>query len=317
MSVVAGRVSIVVTSYNYARFLETTIDSALKQEWPDIEVIVVDDGSTDDSRAVIEGYGDRVTPLFQQNQGQSAAISAGFELVTGEVVIFLDSDDVLLPDLVGRIMPVFKADPAVAWVHWPMQVIDGQGQRLDRTLPPAGYELAAGDLAPHVVKFRNFLWNPTSASAYRTEKMPPVFPIPTGDYERGAGAPDLYLSETVVFLGLVRALTAVGTLYRVHGENESVNLRRGDIGEHARRKIGEVIVGHRHAREVAAKVGSAVVVPADPRKAWDWAFYAFRLTSVRADADQHPIAGDNRFVLALRGAWSIARHPDVPAEVLG
>ncbi len=116
--------------------------------------------------------------VFQQNQGQSAAISAGYELVTGEVVIFLDSDDVLLPDLAGRIMPVFNADPAVAWVHWPMQVIDGQGKSLDRTLPPAGYQLAAGDLAPHVVKFRNFLWNPTSASAYRTERMPPVFPDP-------------------------------------------------------------------------------------------------------------------------------------------
>ena len=85
--------SIVVSSYNYGRYLRRAIDSALDQAWSPLQVIVVDDGSTDGSRAIIESYGDRIETLFQKNQGQIASCTAGLGLCEHDVVIFLDSDD--------------------------------------------------------------------------------------------------------------------------------------------------------------------------------------------------------------------------------
>src|SRR4029077_3087176 len=77
----------------YGRFLGRAIDSALGQAYPWTEVVVVDDGSTDESRAVIAGYGDRVVPVLKGNGGQASAFNAGLAASRGRVVIFLDSDD--------------------------------------------------------------------------------------------------------------------------------------------------------------------------------------------------------------------------------
>src|SRR5436853_5073279 len=89
--------SIVISSYNYGRYLPAAIDSALAQTYAPREVIVVDDGSTDDSRAVIARYGGEVTAVLKENGGQASAFNAGLRASRGEVVCFLDSDDVLLP----------------------------------------------------------------------------------------------------------------------------------------------------------------------------------------------------------------------------
>ena len=94
---VMGRISVVIPNYNYGRFVGSAIGSALALEWPDVEVIVVDDGSTDHSESVICGFGSRITAIFQQNSGPRVACNAGFAASTGDVVIFLDSDDVLDP----------------------------------------------------------------------------------------------------------------------------------------------------------------------------------------------------------------------------
>jgi len=90
-------VSIVIPNYNYGRFIGEAIDSALAQTHPLVEVIVVDDGSTDDSRAVIERYGERVTAIFQANAGQNAACAAGFARAHFDLVVFVDSDDCCCP----------------------------------------------------------------------------------------------------------------------------------------------------------------------------------------------------------------------------
>src|SRR5918994_1808682 len=99
--------SIIIDNYNYGRFLEEAIDSALDQTYSDTEVIVVDDGSTDDSREIIDGYGDRIIPVFKENGGQASAFNVGFELSRGEVVFFLDADDRFFPTTVEETMGVF------------------------------------------------------------------------------------------------------------------------------------------------------------------------------------------------------------------
>jgi glycosyltransferase involved in cell wall biosynthesis len=96
------RVSVVIPVFNRARCLGRAIDSVLDQDFKDIELIVVDDGSTDDTRKILQGYGDRVRSVFQENQGPGAARNNGVGHATGEWIAFLDSDDVWLPQKLGR-----------------------------------------------------------------------------------------------------------------------------------------------------------------------------------------------------------------------
>ena len=88
-------VDIIINNYNYGRFVEACVDSALGQTYGRVRVIVVDDGSTDDSRQRLCDYANGVDLVFKQNGGQASAINAGFVRSRGDVVIFLDADDVL------------------------------------------------------------------------------------------------------------------------------------------------------------------------------------------------------------------------------
>lgn len=108
-------VSILINNYNYGRFLAEAIDSALMQTYPNIEVIVVDDGSTDNSHKIIESYSDRIISIVKQNGGQASAFNAGFAASNGEIVCFLDSDDIFLPDKVKEIVNIFTEHQDIDW----------------------------------------------------------------------------------------------------------------------------------------------------------------------------------------------------------
>jgi len=86
------RVDIVVDNFNYGRFLGEAIDSALAQTHPHVGVIVVDDGSTDESRNVLARYDDRIDVVLKENGGQASALNAGLARCSGDAVIFLDAD---------------------------------------------------------------------------------------------------------------------------------------------------------------------------------------------------------------------------------
>ena len=99
--------SIIISNYNYARFLRDVINSALNQSYSTLEVIVVDDGSTDESREIIENYGDKIIKVLKSNAGMASVLNAGFSVSSGDVIFFLDSDDVLLHNTVEMVMPFF------------------------------------------------------------------------------------------------------------------------------------------------------------------------------------------------------------------
>ena len=105
-------VSIVVTNYNYGRYLRAAIDSALAQTYVLIEVIAVDDGSTDGSREIIESFADRIVPVIKANGGHGSALNAGFDASRGEIVMFLDADDELLPEAAAQVVRAWR--PGVA-----------------------------------------------------------------------------------------------------------------------------------------------------------------------------------------------------------
>lgn len=105
------RLSVVIDNYNYDSYLRDAIESALQQTTAAYEIIVVDDGSTDNSRQIIQEFGSRIRPIFQSNAGQGAALAAGIAASTGDVVCFLDADDRWYPHKLKTISDVIARLP--------------------------------------------------------------------------------------------------------------------------------------------------------------------------------------------------------------
>ncbi len=209
--------SIVISSYNYGRFLPDAIDSALGQTYANTEVIVVDDGSTDHSREVIAGYGERVRPVWKHNGGQASALNAGYRASRGEVVFFVDSDDLLLPTAVERVLPFF-ADPRVAKVHWSLWTVDDQGRRTgDVVMSP----LAEGDLAGAVIRDGpyGYLWPDTTGNAWARRFLERVLPMPEEEFRT---CPDLYLCGLAPLFGTIGRIPEPQGCWRSHSQNHSL-----------------------------------------------------------------------------------------------
>jgi glycosyltransferase involved in cell wall biosynthesis len=126
-------ISIVTPSYNQARFLEDTIESVLGQDYPRVEYIVCDGGSTDGSAELIRRYGDRLAWwCSERDSGQSEAINKGFERVTGDIVAWINSDDRYLPGAFAAVAEAFARNPDVGMVYGGLGIINEQGARIDR-----------------------------------------------------------------------------------------------------------------------------------------------------------------------------------------
>lgn len=121
-------VSVVIPSYNHARYVSLAIESVLAQTYLDWEAIVVDDGSTDETQATVARFTDpRVRYLYQENQGLSAARNAGIRIAHGEYLAFLDADDEWAPDFLRRCVEALAADETVAGVYTRCHFIDQHG----------------------------------------------------------------------------------------------------------------------------------------------------------------------------------------------
>ncbi|MEM5367819.1 glycosyltransferase family A protein [Paraburkholderia azotifigens] len=204
------QIAIVICNYNYERFLAEAIDSALAQDYPGTRVIVIDDGSTDGSRAIIGQYGSRVKAVFKENGGQVSAYNLGVEIADTEYVIFLDSDDVLYPGVVSEVMRKFE-EGDLAKVQFRLDVIDEAGKQtgahVPHTEPPVdcGRLLRDGWLYPSP---------PASGNAYSVSALKAVFPVPEGGINR-YGA-DFYAIYGAALVGPVATLTRSLGAYRVH-----------------------------------------------------------------------------------------------------
>lgn len=205
-------VSIVIDCYDQGHFLPAAIDSALAQTGPVREVVVVDDGSRDHSREVIARYRDAVVPVLKPNGGQASALNAGFARSRGDVVLFLDADDVLLPGAAQRALACFDARGVVK-AHWAMWVIDADGRRTGQLHPSA--PLPQGDRREALLRTgpTSELAPPTSGNAFAREFLEHVLPIPEAVYPISA---DKHLLELAPFFGELRRCEEPLSLYRRH-----------------------------------------------------------------------------------------------------
>lgn len=119
-------VSIIIPCYNYARFLSDAIGSALEQAYEQCEVIVVDDGSTDNTSEVAASFGKRIRYIYQENKGHSAARNTGIQASSGEFVVYLDADDVLKPQMVAHSLQTMKR------LGEEFGIVAGRCSRIDR-----------------------------------------------------------------------------------------------------------------------------------------------------------------------------------------
>jgi glycosyltransferase involved in cell wall biosynthesis len=126
-------VSAVLSNYNSGRFLSEAIESVLSQSYPEVELLVVDDGSTDDSLAVLDRYQDRISSVRQPNRGVAAARNRGIAESRGELVAFLDADDVWLPEKLALQVDLLERSPGVGMVCCELRLVDSSGRSLGTT----------------------------------------------------------------------------------------------------------------------------------------------------------------------------------------
>lgn len=205
------KVSVVIDNHNYGRFLKETLDSVLAQALDDVavEIVVVDDGSTDDSREILASYAPRVKSLLQARQGQATAFNNGLAAATGDIVCLLDSDDVFLPGKLEAVLSAFK-DPKVVCVQHFLHDTDAHLVPLARRFPawPARYTL--DDYAAGRTEF-----TATSGLAFRREVLRKCLPIPKDLFYYL----DDFLTARALFFGEIANIPEVRGLHRMHGAN--------------------------------------------------------------------------------------------------
>lgn len=291
-------VSIVIDNYNYGRFLGDAIRSALGQSYPCTETIVVDDGSTDCSREVIGSFSDRIIPVLKENGGQASAFNAGFAASRGDMVIFLDSDDELLPDTAGRVAAAIRANPELAKVMYRMEIIDAAGTPTGRVKPAPHLPLRSGDIRRHTRTFPyDQSWMATSGNAFAAGVLRQILPIPEDTYSFCA---DWYVSHLSALFGPVLFLEEIGARYRLHGSNNhevsDLNLEqiRKSIGYMRSTSVDISLVAHRLGLEPDLK---------RPEDILSVSYVASRLVSLKLDPIRHPVQGDGSW----RALWDGTR----------
>lgn len=283
--------SIVISSYNYARYLKETIDSCLDQTYPDVEVIVVDDGSTDNSRELIHSYGDRILAVFKENGGHASALNLGFQKSRGDVVIFLDSDDALMPTAVEECVTLFQ-DKEVSTVRWQMWTMDSCSRVMAKKVPPD--KIAQGDLRDNLLLEGPHHFPPTSGNAWARWFLERVMPIPEDLFRLGGG--DLYLATLASLYGPVRATEEPQGLYRIHTDKYTL---RESFEERLKLFVrmwdGSLEALARHARGLGIQVKVGVL----KRKGW------WRKIEKAVEDLQRIVPGGATYVLVEDDYWGV------------
>ena len=214
-------VSILIGNYNYGHYIGRTIDSALSQTYSNLEVIVCDDGSTDDSTDVVRRYAERdarVKLVRQGNAGHPAAYTTAYRHSRGDILCILDSDDLFAPHKVEALVRCFRSGAGIGYVIHPLIMIDGNDTQIQPLTLVDSFE--EGFIAEKVIR-RGGRWRSMTASgiSFRRELARFVYPVPDGIY------------ADVIFNTILPLVTQVAVIrdylgyYRLHGRNMTGEIR--------------------------------------------------------------------------------------------
>ena len=297
-------VSIVITNYNYGRYLRAAIDSGLAQTYPQVEVIVVDDGSTDGSREIIEAYGKRVIPIIKVNGGHGSALNAGLAASRGEIVMFLDADDELTAQAAARVVEAWR--PGVAKAQFQLEMVDDRGKPIGLRVPPFNGFIPNGDIRDRIVRFGEYPSSPSSGNAYARAALTRLMPLDEATWFAAAEKPLVFLTP---FFGDVVSICAPLGRYRIHEDNDS--RLKGRHLEALHRRLSAVFF----VPETICAVAAAKGIELDPRVLGSTSRrIKLRMASIRLDPKTHPIAGDTRLKLLVKGIRASIREPDLAVK---
>jgi glycosyltransferase involved in cell wall biosynthesis len=206
-------VSILIDTFNYGHFIEEAVESVLAQNFPasEREILVVDDGSTDDTPERLKKFGHAITYLRKPNGGQASAFNLGLGFARGKYVALLDADDYWLPGKLPRIVEEFEKHPDAGMVYHGFRQLESSNGKFRE----GGLPLVSGFLPANPKDLLSYVLYPTSFLAFRRSAIDLLLPIP----ERLTIQADAHLSGLVVFVAPIVSIPDRLAVYRVHGAN--------------------------------------------------------------------------------------------------
>ena len=294
------RVSVVIPCFNYERYVALAVRSALEQTMAPLEVIVIDDGSTDGSAAVLSGFGDRITTITQENSGHVEALNRGYAACRGDLVLFLDADDLLRPTALASVVEAWT--PGCAKVQFELEVIDGAGDPLGRRFCNYVEPYGAAEVRREFSRFGTYVWPVLSGNAYSRWFLRKLMPLTQKK------APDGVLNTLAPLYGEVQVITRPLGCYRLHGANQSFHgTTTGQIGVRFAKQVELRTSELRLLAEHAARL-SVRLPPGNPLDQ-DLTFVNYRLMLKKLGQAYEGAAGDGASRLWRAGALAILRRP--------
>jgi glycosyltransferase involved in cell wall biosynthesis len=213
----ATPISVILPTRNYGFFIGDSIESVLAQDYPQesIEIIIVDDGSTDNTRELVRKYANRVTYIYSEHKGVAAARNMGVLLAKGELITFLDADDRWLSLRTKRVVEAFARHADIGIVFHNFDVIDREGELMYKDFSEAFHpqKNQTGLLLSDIIKGNVFCG--ASSFSFKTALLKEIGPIPE-DIRRGV---DFYLTTIAAAYARAWRLPEILGSYRLHHEN--------------------------------------------------------------------------------------------------
>jgi glycosyltransferase involved in cell wall biosynthesis len=209
----SAQITVIINSYNYGRYIRQAIESVIGQGYPNKQIVVVDDGSTDDSRAIIHQYRDVAKIISHRNMGQARSCLVAARHATGDIIQFLDSDDYLLPGALSQIVQKFET--GVSKVQFQLCPINSNGETVGRPWPIQNNSIDSRTIISRIRRNGCYASPPTSGNAYRADVVRSIGSI---DYESSIDG-IIYLYAP--FVGEIRHINHPLASYRYHDANYS------------------------------------------------------------------------------------------------
>jgi glycosyltransferase involved in cell wall biosynthesis len=270
--------SVVIANYNYGSFLRQCIESVLEQDYCPVQIIVVDDGSTDNSREVIESFGASVTGIYKSHSGQISSLNAGLSKANRDLIVLLESDDLLAPGALRAYATAFQ-QPGVVRCQGYMRLITAEGKPTGLWNPARRPE--DENLKDMVLGFGpgSYISTGASGNAWLTSFIKKVTPLP-----EGAAAPDALLFEAAPLYGKTVTLERHVASYRRHGN--SMSDKKSPLTS---QNISVIIRAHEDHCAWIVSLAARNLLVADPRlwvrKNWRIATLRYLITRLENTGD--------------------------------
>jgi glycosyltransferase involved in cell wall biosynthesis len=290
-------VSVIITNYNYGRFLGEAIDSVLTQTHRNVECIVVDDGSTDNSREVIESR-PMATAIFKQNGGQAKALRTGVEAARGEIIISLDADDYLCPDACAEVVAAWV--PGLSCLNYRLSLNGDPARQW-----PAEPFLEKGHAA-FLLANGYYPSAPMSGNAFNRAYASEL--LARAEHLDGDGV-DAYLLYSAPFFGKMAHVDRALGVYRTHGGNVSMTSGRKtvrNLGDHAYYQYWAQQNALRFAREKGVQIGRRSCLVGAYPSLW-------MLVAKDGGYDRRPLPDQSRLLTTLMAFKGFLSQPGIGA----